>query len=491
MKTDDGADHQGPTGATGHVAEETARHPGAWRFLLPRHVPGPVVFANLEPTTTQNLLRSYPTAVVLGRSMAKREGSPRVVIWDGHRSPLGPGTVALVVCDDRDGVCAEALGTALAAGGQHVAIVRSARPYRFALFPTPEQLRAVIGRGWPLTYDGSPRRWLGYWLATTQLWRYVGRSGLALPWPGDSVVQAVLDQVSAAVGGRADLRGLIAGRGLGQLTLRVRCSERELAVRVAASPDSARRLGNHLRAMAELSARLGSQPNSFAFPVAVASGQAEGISWAAEGWLRSPTVRVSWAWRSSGQGWGALRAVAAELAVRAQTGRTRAGWARGWVTGLSAVAPGLVEEIVGALAPIESATMATAWSHGDLWPGNVLLRRRPRTPVVIDWERARPDAPAGLDAVYGEVCRIVMARRCTFGEAAAWLARSPSPELVATEVAGRPFADWERARQQAVLLATVTHYVTGENEDGSTDLWTESWGEMNLLPIVQAVRAAP
>jgi hypothetical protein len=28
----------------------------------------------------------------------------------------------------------------------------------------------------------------------------------------------VLDQVSAAVGGRADLRGLIAGRGLGQLT---------------------------------------------------------------------------------------------------------------------------------------------------------------------------------------------------------------------------------------------------------------------------------
>jgi len=491
LKTDDGADHQGPTDATGHIAEETVRHPGAWRFLLPRRVPGPVVLANLEPITTQNLLRSYPGAVVLSRSMPKLEESARVVIWDGHRSPLGPGTVALVVCDDRDGVCAEALAPALAAGGQHVAIVRSARPYRFALFPTPEQLRAVIGPGWPLTYDGSPRRWLGYWLATTPLWRYLGRSGLALPGTGDSVVHVVLDQVGAAVGGRAHLRGLIAGRGLGQLTLRVRCAGRELAVRVAASADSARRLGNHQRAIAELSARLGSQLSTFAFPVAVASGSAQGISWAAEGWLRRPTVRSSRAWRASGQGWDALRAIAAELALRAQTGRTGAGWARGWVTGLGATAPGLVEKIVVALGPIEAAGMATAWSHGDLWRDNVLLRRRPRTPVVIDWERARPDAPAGLDAVYGEVSRIVLARRCSFGEAAAWLARSPSPQLVATEVAGRPFANWERPQQLAVLLATVTHYVTGENEDGPIDHWTESWGEMNLRPIMKALRAVP
>ena len=476
--------------SSGDIAEVGVRHPAAWRFLLPRRVPGPVVLANLEPTTTQNLLRSYPAAVVLCPSTLGLEGSERMAIWDGRRSPLRPGTVSLIVCDDRDGVCAETLAPALAEGGQQVAIVRSNRPHRFALFPTPEQLRAVVGRGWPLTYDGSPRRWLGYWLATGPFWRYLGRSGLRMACPGDSVVQVVLDQVSTALGDQADLRGLIAGRGLGQVTLRVRCSGRELAVRVAASPDGVRRLGNHQHALAQVSARVGLEQNSFAFPVSVASGSADGISWAAEAWLTSPSVRAIRAWRRDGEAWGALRAIAAELAVSAQTGSTCAGWARSWVTGLGAVTPGLVEDVVAALAPIEAGRMDTAWFHGDLWPGNILLARSSRPPVVIDWERARPDALAGLDAVFAEVSRMVMTRRCVFGEAAARLARSPSPELAATAVGGRPFADWNGPQQFAVLLATVTHYVTGDVEGGPLDRWSERWGEMNVLPIMTALRAA-
>jgi aminoglycoside phosphotransferase (APT) family kinase protein len=474
----------------GVVDEVGVRHPAAWRFLLPRRVPGLVVLANLEPNTTQNLLRSYPAAIVLCPSPRGLEGAERVVVWDGRRSPLRPGTVALIVCDDRDGVCAETLAPALAEGGQQVSIVRSSRPHQFALFPTPEQLRAVVGRGWPLTYDGSPRRWFGYWLATGPFWRYLGRSGLRMAWPGDSVVQVVLDHLSTVLGEQTELRGLIAGRGLGQVTLRVHCSGRELAVRVAASPDSATRLANHQHAVALLAALVGGDQNSFAFPTAVASGSIDGLSWAAEGWLTSPSLRTGRAWRADGAGWAVLHAIAAELAVLAHTGRTDAGWARDWVTGLETVTPGLLEEVVVALAPIEVEGMDTAWFHGDLWPGNILLRRAPRPPVVIDWERARPDAPAGLDAVFAEVSRTVMTRRCTFGEAAAWLARSPSPELAATAVGGRPFADWDRPQQLAVLLATVTHYVTGEEEGGSIDRWTERWGEVNVLPMMTALRAA-
>jgi hypothetical protein len=469
--------------------EVGVRHPAAWRFLLPRQVPGLVVLANLQPTTTQNLLRSYPAAVVLCRSKRGLEDVQRMVLWDGRRSPLRPGTVTLVVCDDRDGVCAETLAPALVEGGQQVAIVRSSRTHRFALFPTPEQLRAVVGRGWPLTYDGSPRRWFGYWLATGPFWRFLGRSGLRMAWPGDSVVQVVLHDVGTVLGDQAELCGFIAGRGLGQVTLRVRCADYELAVRVAASPESARRLGNHQHALALVSARVGSEQNSFALPVAVASGSGDGISWAAEAWLTSPALRAGRAWRPDGEGWRALRPIAAELALSAHTGRTGAGWARSWVTGLGAVTPELVEEVVVALAPIEAARMDTAWFHGDLWPGNILLRRPPRPPVVIDWERARPDAPAGLDAVFAEVSRTVMTRRCAFGEAAAGLARHPSPELAATVVGGRPFAQWEAPLQLAVLLATVTHFVTGEEESGPIDPWTEKWGEVHVLPIMTALRA--
>jgi hypothetical protein len=383
-----------------------------------------------------------------------------------------------------------ALAPALAEAGQRVAVVRSNRPHRFALFPTPEQLRAVVGRGWPLTYDGSPRRWFGYWLASGPFWRYLGRSGLSMAWPADSVVQVVLDDVGTVLGDHAELRGLIAGRGLGQVTLRVRCSGRELAVRVAASPDSARRLGNHQHALALVSSRIGSEQNNFALPVSVASGSVDGIAWAAEAWLTSPFVRRGRAWRPDGEGWRALPPIAAELAHSAPTGRTGSGWARAWVTALSAVMPELVEEVVGALSPIEDAHMEMAWFHGDLWPGNILLRRPPRPPVVIDWERARPDAPAALDAVFAEVSRTATTTKCAFGEAAADLARHPSPELAATEVGGKRFAEWGPPEQSALLLATVTHFVTGEEEGGPIDRWTEMWGAVHVLPIMTALRAA-
>jgi hypothetical protein len=490
LKTHDGTVRDRPVRSAGQVAQEYARHPAVWRFLLPRQASGPVVLANLDEVTTQNLLQSYPAALVLGQPMADLSGVARVAIWDGQRSPLRPGSVALLVCDDRDGICAKALAPALAEGGECVAIVRSAQPYRFALFPTPEQLRAVIGTGWPLTYDGSPRRWLGYWLATTRIWGYLSRSGLALRWPNDSVVDAVLDQVGATLGGRAYLCGLIAGRGLGQFTLRVRCEGRELAVRVAVTPDSARRLRNHQRVLADLSTRRGSAWNSVSFPDVVAAGNADGISWAAERWVKLPVIRASRSWRPSGSGWDALRAIASELAAVAGTGRTDAEWSRRWATGLDAVTPGLVEEVLAGLAPIGAANMATAWCHGDLWPGNVFLRKPPLPPVVIDWERARPDAPAGLDAVYAELCRVAMRRKCTFGDAAIWIARSAPAELATVEVGGKPFASWDRSEQQALLLATVVHYATGENEGAQADRWTEGWGAMNIVPLVTAMRGS-
>jgi hypothetical protein len=474
----------------GPVAKEAARHPAAWRFLLPRRVDGPVVLANLDPVTTLNLLHSYPSAIVLGRSPRDIPAAAHALLWDGRNCPLRPASIALVVCDDREGLAARALAAALAHDGQRAAIVRSSRPYSFALFPTPEQLRAVIGRGWPLTYDGSPRRWLGYWLATTSLWRFMPRSGLAVPWPGDSVIDLVLDQISATTGHQAELCGFIAGRGLGQLTLRVRACGQELAVRAAVTPDSARRLRNHQCTLDHLRDRLGSDQKSIGFPRTIASGSAQDVSWVAESWLKSRALHASYQWRPSGSGWPILRAIAAELAADARTGWLSDGWADGWTAGLEAVAPALKQEIGTALLPIEAEKMPTAWFHGDLWPGNVFLRKAPQPPVIIDWERARPDAPAGLDAVYAEACRVVTARRCTFGEAVALLARSATPELRATVVGGQHFAGWDRPQQLALLLATATHYATGENEGGTGDHWTESWGKLNLMPLLAEMRRA-
>jgi phosphotransferase family enzyme len=472
---------------TDAIAHKAARHPAAWRFLLPRRVDGQVVLANLDPVTTLNLLRSYPSAIVLGLTPRDIASQPTALIWDGRNSPLRPASIALVVCDDRDAICAEALAPSLAPGAQQVAIVSSARPYSFALFPTPEQLRCVIGRGWPLTYDGSPRRWLGYWLATTKLWHLLPRSGLAVSWQADSVIGLVLDQISAATGGRAELRGFIAGRGLGQLTLRVRSAGQELAVRAAVTPDSTMRLRNHLCSLAHLRDRLGPDQKTIGFPRTVASGSADDVCWAAEAWLRTRPLHASYSWRPSGRGWALLRAIAAELSA-AKTGYVSDGWADNWTDGLNAVAPALKQEIRTALKPLEAERMPTSWFHGDLWPGNVFLRRRPQPPVIIDWERARPDAPAGLDAVYAEACRVVAVRHCTFGEAIALLARSATPELAAAAVGGQRFAEWDRPQQLALLIAIAAHYATGENEGGEGDQWTESWGQLHLMPVIAELR---
>ena len=331
--------------------------------------------------------------------------------------------------------------------------------------------------GWDI---GSPRPAYGV------IW-----AGLDLPCDGLATASShvVLDQVSAALGGQADLRGLIAGRGLGQLTLRVRCCGTANwpsgwpPVRIA--PGDSVIISASWLTCRPVSDRT---QNAFAFPDVVASGAADGISWAAERWLKSPAVRASRAWRPSGEGWGALRAIAAELAAGARTGCTGAGWARGWVTGLDAVAPGLVEEILVALAPIEAGGMATAWCHGDLWPGNVFLRR----------PRGRPWSSTGNEP--GPMPLRAWTRctpKCVASSCADdALRRSGGPAgSIRLPRAGRhrgrreAFADWERPQQQALLLATVTHYATGENESGPTDRWTESWGEMNILPIMTALRA--
>jgi hypothetical protein len=468
-------------------AARIARHPAAWRFLLPRQPDGPVVLADLEPVTTGNLLRSYPQALVLARAVPE-SGAGNAVVWDGSHLPLLAGRAGLVVCDDRLRSCAAALAPVVAPSGQHVAIVSSGQPYRFALFPTPEQLRAVVAPGWPLTFDGPPRKWLGYWLATSVAWRYLDRAGLAMSRPRGSVVDLVLDQLSAALSGAAELRGLIAGRGLGQATLRVRCAGAELAVRVAVSPGSARRLANHQSAVTEIAARLGPGQRRLAFPDIVTAGTADGVAWAAERWISAPAVRSSRRWRPAGSGWAALQDIAGLLAASAPTGHAGPGWARGWLAGLDAVAPGLVDEVLAGLTPIEAAGLPTAWCHGDLWPGNVFLRRGSLPPVVIDWERARPDAPGGLDGLYAETCRISVTRRCTFGEAAARLARSAPDAIPLADIGGRNFAAWSQAERYALLLALATHYATGENEDDRADTWTRSWAEMHVMPMLRVLR---
>jgi hypothetical protein len=460
----------------------TRTHQAAWRILLPAAVEGAVVVADFDSLPTEDLLLSYPRAVVLRR--AAPGGGRRAVVWDGRRAPLRDRSVGLLVVDERRGG-GPALDSCLRPGATTARVVSSRRRHRFALYPSPEELEWITAPGWPVLGSASWRRRLARLRATTPLWRTMDRAGLALTAPKPSLVDSVLAGIGAATGTSPRLRGVVVGRGRGQLTLRVGARRADLAVRLALTSRATERLEAHRRAQDLLG---GADPGRLAVPEVVAGGETGGATWLAERWLSGRSGPGGRAWAGEGgRGWVATRAVARALAERAPTGRAGPGWARAFASALLGAYPDRAAPLVAALGPIEAAGLATAWIHGDLWPGNVFLRHR-GPPLVIDWDLARPDGPAGLDAVFAELCRLMLHRRSSLGQAAAVVVGEASPRLGLDDcpVGGRRWGDLDAPLRRALVVAALV----GQASAGSTaaDRGEAAWWNENLAPVAAALR---
>lgn len=447
---------------------------GAWRILLPRTGAGLVLLVDLPRAMADNLRASYPRAVCLARRLS--DLSPPGVVWDGRRLPLRPVPADLVVIDSRaDTSVAAVTSPGLITAEAQAALVASRRPHTYALYPAPDSLRLITRPGWPVEVSGRRLTRLGHAVATTRAWRLLPRFGLSVVEGtrlGPSTIHQVLLDLGQTIGAQVQLEAILVSWGVPQVNLRVWAGRRQrLGVRVALSACTIRRLEAHRLALAVM------QERAFPFlsPTVLATGGYDDVRWLAETWISGVAESGGRAWGARGQGWAAARSVAVAVARECPTGMSGRGWVSSWTEGLGDAICG-ADQLVAAMGILEEDPIPTAWCHGDLWPGNVLLARR--TIGVVDWECARPDSPAGLDLVNVEVFRLAHTRRWSFGWAAAWLAGGGASMLDR-----EPALGWTslapRHRRALVAAVVANHLIRGSRPD-----LTRAWAEANLSPFL-------
>src|SRR6202011_2002155 len=176
---------------------------GVWRLFLPAAVSGPVALVNLDTGMAAAFRRSYPAAITVSSDPSALHGVPRGVVWDGRHWPLQPGVLALLVVDERR-ADPGALSGALRPGGRRAAIVPARRRHGIVPYPRADAIERLLRPGWPVSSD-APGQQLRQRLATSVLWRWSGRDGIAVEPDSPGVVDDVVADLGRATSRPASL----------------------------------------------------------------------------------------------------------------------------------------------------------------------------------------------------------------------------------------------------------------------------------------------
>jgi hypothetical protein len=473
--------HEGPWGADSGCTP-LGEGNGGWRLLLPATVSGTVALVDLEPGTAAALRRAFPAAITVSSDPNLIVGVAHALGWDGRQWPLRAGAVDLLVVDERRANPA-ALVAAVRKGGGRAAIVPARRPHTIVPYPRAEALERLVRHGWPSSTNAPGPRFREM-LARSVLWRLSGRTGLAIDVEGPSLVDDVVAAVGAATSAEATLRG-VAISGADNAVLRVGLAGRDAAVRLSMTDVGANRLARQRRVLAGIEAALRTPELRDHMPRELATGLTKGVVWRAETWHQGHLSPRGARWRPHGSGWEAAHDVAHKLASSAPTGHVPPGWARTWVLGMDQFGAATQSAFERGLRAIEAHRLATAWCHGDLWPGNIILGRGPA--VVIDWEQARGDAPAGVDAVFLELNRLALRRRLPLGVAAARAVGGADAFVAPPQLGGVSWMDADPDLRAAVITAAMVMHALGPEGDRRGDVWARR----NLDPLLSAIARIP
>ncbi|MDN4174395.1 oligosaccharide flippase family protein [Nocardioides sp. SOB77] len=422
----------------------------AFRVLLPAD-PGPTVVLAVGEVLMPHLRAAFPDALDLEEALAAGAEASLLVLEGPARPPvpLAPGASVAV----------------LGASGEHV------------VYPSAHEPELLWRSGWPVA-AGDPVAWArrraGLRAARHRGAPRLGVEGPAAPTLADVVLADVVERLPETYGASGRLVGVTTA---GHTLLRVRTAGGDVAVRLDLLEHEGDRSDLVDRVRAEVPAA------SPFLPEVLATGSTRGCAWVATAWLprtgglRWPWPRPEWQW-----------AVADELAdvlAATRTGQTGPGWARAWCDRAAVVPAAVRDRWAGLLAVLEPG-VPTGWCHGDLWPGNVLLDRD--AAVVIDWDNAAPDAPAGLDRLLVPALRDVNEPGRTVAEQVMALVdqHDRTGSVGELEVAGRRWRDWDRDHRQALALAAVVLFLRNRSPH---DLPTEALAAH--LDAVEAALTAP
>jgi len=440
-----------------------------------------VALVDLDPGTAAAFRRSYPRAITVSSDPATLQGVPGGVAWDGRNWPLQPGGVALLVVDERR-ADRGALRGALREGGRRAAIVPARRHHGIVPYPRADAIERLLRPGWPVSSDAPGQR-LRQRLATSVLWRFSGRAGIALEPDSPGVVDDVVGDLGRATRRQASLRGFLVSGGH-NIVLRVGLAGEDAALRLCITEIGALRLERQRRVLAGIDAALTTPDLHAHMPRELGTGVTHGLAWRAETWHQGHLSIGGPRWRPNAPAWSASHQIAHLLASSAPTGTARPGWARSWSIGMDQFGGDVAATVEAALRPVEERGLATSWCHGDLWPGNIVLGRGPA--VVIDWEQGRPDAPAGLDAVFLELNRLAIGSQVPIGVAAARAVHDPGSLATPPSFGGVPWAEADQALRVALVVAALVVHALGPEGDRRG----QEWAQENLHPLLAALAPA-
>ncbi|QKE02161.1 oligosaccharide flippase family protein [Nocardioides marmotae] len=398
----------------------------AFRVLLPAD-PGPTVVLAVGEVLGPHLRAAFPGALDLEEALAAGVRASLLVVETEHEPydagrppvPLAPGASVAV------------LGAGPGAGGDHV------------LYPSAHEPELLWRTGWPVA-AGDPVAWARR-RAGLRAARHRGAPRLRVEGPpAPTLADEVVAEVTEQLGTPGRLVGVTTA---GHTLLRVRTGAGDVAVRLDLldhGPDPLERVRAEVPAAAPFLAR------------ALATGTTRGRAWVATAWLPRGG-RLRWPWPRPEWQWAVADELADVLAAD-RTGTTAPGWARSWCD-RAGVVPAPVRERWARLLAVLEAGLPTGWCHGDLWPGNVLLDGE--TAVVIDWDNASPDAPAGLDRLLVPALRDVAEPGRTVAEQVMALVddHDRPGSVGGLDVAGRRWRDWDREHRQALALAAVVLFL--------------------------------
>jgi len=115
----------------------------------------------------------------------------------------------------------------------------------------------------------------------------------------------------------------------------------------------------------------------------------------------------------------------------------------------------LCERLVEAIGILEESAMPTGWSHGDLWPGNILLEGDD-VAKVIDWDNATSSGPQGLDSL---LMAAMKTRRSATSMGVECLRLVDSTDAADAVVGGRRWDEWDRDHRVALSLTAFLLYL--------------------------------
>jgi len=391
------------------------------------------------------LLPAAPGRVVVAvaseLAASLRAAFPGSEVVEAGTDPSGwpdPGSAGLVIVDERrfEG---ERFRPMLAVDGTLAVLGRSGE---YVVYPSTEHPETVWRRGWPVPLGSDPVAWL-----RRRVGLVVHRSAPRLGLEGSdrpSLATAVLADLERATGRQWRLVAVLTA---GRTVLRARSSEGDAAIRVAmTSQDRDVDPVAHVRDQV---------PAVAAFlPAPIAEGTTHGHPWAAAEWIPQPRRSRRWPWPSADEAWATAEALVDVLAAH-PTGRTGPGWAEAWCARVALVPPEERRIWQRAMEVLDDG-IPTAWCHGDLWRGNLVVH--PEAKAVLDWENSSRDAPQGLDRLL-----IPALRDAAYADSLATadilrLVDEPT-DVADAVVGGRRWADWDRPHRLALALAAVALYL--------------------------------